>query len=89
MSREIPQNEEKTVTVSVPPTNLFAFLEAVNNERNVISVSYEPPTNSNGYKVTVHYAIMDLALQTAAISTRIQTLAEEASSGRQLHAVAS
>ena len=81
MAREIPSNEAKTVTVKVPASNLFAFLEEVNKERNVIEVAYTDTGTSAGYEVTVTYAIMDLALKLASISTTVQNLAENASRG--------
>ena len=87
MAREIPTNEARTVEVTVSSSKLFAFLEEVNKERNVILVQYEP-LGAN-FKVTATYAIMDLALKLGAVSTKIQTLADEANKGTPLRALAS
>ncbi len=89
MAQEIPQNEERTVTVKVPEANLFELLAEINTMRNVISVEYKPTGTSDGFEVTAHYAIMDLALQQAVVSSKIQTLAENAQKGKPLRALAS
>ena len=76
MSGEIPQNKACCVTHTISRSGLFPLLEKLLDNRNVLKVEYE---RSNGnFKVTVHYAIMDLAIQLAAVSASIEQAVAEA-----------
>ena len=76
MSREIPQNEVRIVTHTVSESVLFPLLEKLHDNRDVLKIEHERA--GANFKVTIHYAIMDLALQLAAMSASIEQAVAEA-----------
>lgn len=74
MADEIPQNEERTVDVTIPKSKLFDFIEALDSDRNVIKVSHT--RSGSNVTVTVHYAIMDLAIQLSSVRNSIEQKAQ-------------
>lgn len=78
MKLEVPENEVRSATHDVSAEGLFHFLEAVHQEPNLVRIEYVKIPH--GFKVTVHYAVMDLARQLAVTSARIERLVGEANS---------
>lgn len=76
MTGEIPQNEVRSVTYIVSGSGLFPLLEKLHDDRNVLKIEHERV--DAGFQVTIHYAIMDLALQLAAVSASIEKAVTEA-----------
>lgn len=75
MTDEIPKNDESHVSHTVSRESLLPFLTKLNDNRNVTRIEYRRV--DGGFKVTVYYAIMDLAIQRAAVSTSIYNTIEE------------
>ena len=76
MSSEIPQNEVRSVTHTVSGSGLFPLFEKLHDNPNVLKIEHERA--GANFKVTIHYAIMDLALQLAAVSASIEQAVAEA-----------
>jgi hypothetical protein len=65
-----------SVTHMVSGSGLFSLFEKLHEDHNVIKIEHERV--GVNYQVTIHYAIMDIALQRAALATRIERFVEEA-----------
>lgn len=76
MSREIPQNEIRSETFTVSESGLFPLFEKLHDIRNVLTIEHERA--GTNFKVTVHYAIMDLEFKLAVLSTAIGEAVTEA-----------
>lgn len=70
MVGEIPQNEVRTSVHIVSKGSLFLLFGKLHDDRNVLKIEHERA--GADFKVTVHYAVMDLALRLAAISASIE-----------------
>lgn len=76
MTGAIPQNEVRSVTHTVSESGLFPLFEKLRGDRNVLKIEHER-VDAN-FKVTIHYAIMNLPLQLADVSASIERAVAEA-----------
>ena len=76
MTGEVPQNEVRSVTHTVSESGLFPLFEKLHDNRNVLKIEHERA--GANFKVTIYFAIMDLALKLAAVSTSIELAVAEA-----------
>lgn len=75
MSREIPQNTVRTSTYPVSKDRLTELLDELGDNSNVVKYEVEPA--GSNMVVTIHFAVMDLALQLQALSTKFETMVDE------------
>ncbi len=74
MAIEVPENEVRTKKVKVPRAKLQAFLDELMEDSNVVNIEFAPARST--VEVTVHYAIMDLAIQLGGVDCKIEKLAD-------------
>lgn len=83
MTGEIPQNEVRSETYIVSGAGLFPLFKKLHDDRNVLKIEHERV--GAGFEVTIHYAIMNLELQLAAVSTSIEKAVAEANDTAYVH----
>jgi hypothetical protein len=83
MTREIPQNEVRTVTHTVAVEALPLLFDKLHQDRNVINIEHE--RTGGNFKVTVHFAIMDLALQLNGVSASIERSMADVNEAVRVH----
>lgn len=73
---EVPANNVCSLVHTIPSASLFEYLDHLHDDANVIKIEYV--RRGADFRVTVYFAVMDIALRVTNVAYNIEQFAKAA-----------